>query len=111
VPPKKLKISHRLKYAKKICKECFRGERKALAIGYMLDDGAAWSIYIQRHVLGGAHGQPKMHTIEGYAFGYTRGSRFIHAHDPTFNGHGGPQVSIPPPKITSMYKCLSQGML
>jgi hypothetical protein len=45
--------------------------------------------------LGGAHGQPKMHTIEGYAFGYTRGLRFTHAHDPTFNGHGGPQVSIP----------------
>jgi hypothetical protein len=71
-------------------------ERKALAIGYMLDHGAPWSIYIQRHISLESTWTTKMHTIEGYAFGYTHAFRFTNAHDPTFNGHGGPQVSIPP---------------
>ncbi len=45
--------------------------------------------YISKGMSLGSTWTTQMHTIEGYAFGYTRDSRFTHAHDPTFNGHGG----------------------
>lgn len=96
---------HRInwKFHIKICKKCFTGERKKgfgnwLHVGWWLHPGRYIS---KRHIYPwGAHGQPKMHTIEGYAFGYTRGSKFTNTHDPTFNGHGGGATSIHPPKMT-----------